>query len=124
MAEKEERTVQIKCEDTPHGDGVLHITHYEKNECIKRGAKLLGLCWLGATASLPIIGAHWVLVPGFLIAGPVLGYKRMKQVSVKEHILGKCPIKDEDIKIDMEPNENLPKYTYCPACKKSIQLVE
>jgi len=33
----------------------------------------LGLFWLLALGSLPIIFAHWVLVPGFFIAGPWIG---------------------------------------------------
>jgi hypothetical protein len=124
MAEKEERIVQIKSDEEPHGEGVLHITHYKKSECVKRAATMLGLCWLGAVGSIPIVIAHWVLVPGFLIAGLVLGYIRLNQATVKERILGKCPVIDKDIKIDMEPGEDLPKWTYCPACNKSIQLVE
>ena len=124
MAEKEERIVQIKSEEEPHGEGVLHITHYKKSERIKRAAAVLGLCWLGAAGSIPIVIAHWVLVPGFLIAGPVFGYIRLNQATVKEHILGRCPVNDKDIKIDMEPSEELPKWTYCPACNKAIQLIE
>ncbi len=124
MAEKEERIVQIKCDEQPHGEGILHVTRYDKKERSKRALTMLGLCWLAAAGSIPIIIAHWVLVPGFLIAGPVLAYIRMNQAIVKEGISGKCPVQDQDIKIDMDPSENLPKWTYCPACKKSIQLVE
>lgn len=124
MAEKEERPIQIKSEAGTHGAGILHVTHYEKNERVKRAMTVLGLCWLGAAASIPVVIAHWVLVPGFLIAGPVMAYKRLNQDWVNKQATGTCPHCEQDIKIDTEANETLPKWTYCPACNKAIQLVE
>lgn len=124
MAEKEQRKITLHSEESPHGEGVLHVTHYDKNERIKRALGMLGLCWLGAAISIPVVIAHWVLVPGFFIAGPILAFKRLKQDSVTEQATGRCPFENQEVTLKMEANEALPKWTYCPACNKSIQLVE
>ena len=124
MPEKEQRKITLKSDDSPHGEGILHVTHYDKNDRTKRALKALGLCWLGAAASIPVVIAHWLLVPGFLIAGPVLAFKRLKQEAVTERAEGHCPIENQDVTLKLEANDTLPKFTYCPACNKSIQLVE
>ncbi len=124
MAEKQQLTIQLKPSEGPASEGVLHFTTFDKNDRIKRSAKMLGLCWLGAAGSIPIILAHWVLVPGFLIAGPILGYKRFHQHSAKEKVTGKCPHCKEEISMNLDAGDQLPKWDYCPNCNKSIQMIE
>jgi hypothetical protein len=124
MAKKEQHAIQLKPSEGPHSDGTLYITNFDKNDRLKRAAKVLGLCWLGAAGSIPIIIAHWVLVPGFLIAGPIMAYKRMQQHTLKEHVTGKCPHCKKEITMNLDAADQLPKWDYCPNCNKSIQMVE
>ncbi len=54
----------------------------DKRSRLARGGKLLAMCWAAALGSLFIPGFHFVLVPSFLLAGPVLfaigyGQKRL-----------------------------------------------
>jgi hypothetical protein len=53
-------------------EGILHLQSFDSKERKIRAAKIWGFMWLLALLSLPIIVAHFVLVPGFLIAGPVM----------------------------------------------------
>ena len=106
------------------GDGVLHLKAFDAKERKIRAAKIWGLMWLFALLSLPIIIAHFVLVPGFLIAGPVMAYKRYKLTEVPDHVSGTCPTNKEEINLPLEASTRLPMWTHCPKCNASLQLIE
>ncbi|WP_455210284.1 hypothetical protein [Kaarinaea lacus] len=100
----------------------LHITVFDSKDSTMRALKRLGLFWLLALASLPIIGAHWVLVPGFFIAGPVAAFLAYKVKEVFDKSSGECPECRKSIEVKMEPKEDFPKWTYCPKCNQSLQI--
>jgi len=73
-------------------DGKLSTLVFDQAELTKRALTRLGLCWLASLGSLPIIFAHWVLVPGFFIAGPLLAVATYKMKSAADHVDGQCPV--------------------------------
>ena len=103
-------------------EATLHTIVFDKKDSMWRALKRLGLFWLLAIASLPIIGAHWILVPGFLIAGPIAALMRYKTKEAVEKAAGVCPECHESIEVKMEPNDLLPKWTYCPLCNQSLHI--
>jgi hypothetical protein len=103
-------------------DAQLHITQFDNKDCTLRAFKRLGLFWLLALASIPIIFAHWVLVPGFFIAGPIAAVMAYKVKEVQDKASGVCPECRELIDVKMEPKELLPKWTYCPKCNQSLHI--
>jgi len=103
-------------------DAQLHITVFDSKDTTMRALKRLGLFWLLALASLPIIGAHWVLVPGFFIAGPIAAVLAYKVKEVFDKSSGVCPECRESIEVKMEAKEVLPKWTYCPKCNQPLQI--
>ena len=105
-------------------EGVLHLQSFDPRERKVRAAKTWGLMWLFALLSLPIIIAHFVLVPGFLIAGPVMAYRRYRLMEVPDHVTGTCPTNKEETNLPLEASTRLPIWTHCPKCKASIQLLE
>ena len=105
-------------------DARLFSLEFNQSELTKRALTRLGLCWLASIGSIPIIFAHWVLVPGFFIAGPIMAMTAYKTKSVPDHADGPCPACSENISIKLEPKDSLPKWTYCPACNHSIQVRE
>lgn len=123
MSVLEQRAILLKSGEQQR-DGVLHVQVFTPHERLVRAAKVWGLSWLLALASVPIIIAHWVLVPGFFIAGPIWAYKRYGMLSVPDHASGQCPTNGEDISLALEPSDRLPLWTYCPVCHASVQLVE
>jgi len=116
--------VQIKGNDGQVTLGSLQTTHYDHGECVKRALMKLGLFWLLALGSLPIIFAHWVLVPGFFIAGPWIAYRTFQATYTRNHMQGDCPVCQENVKIKMEARDELPKWTYCPSCSNPLQILE
>jgi len=105
-------------------DATLYSLEFDQSELTKRALTRLGLCWLASLGSLPIIFAHWVLVPGFFIAGPVMAMTAYKLKTVPDHADGACPTCNEIITFNFEPKDKLPKWTYCPSCNNSIQITD
>jgi hypothetical protein len=120
----ENTSVHMKVNDGQVTIGSLQTTHYDHGECVKRALMKLGLFWLLALGSLPIIFAHWVLVPGFIIAGPWMAYRTFQKKYTRNHVQGVCPVCQENVEIKLESGDELPKWTYCPHCSASLHLLE
>ncbi|NOX91616.1 MAG: hypothetical protein GXP18_03970 [Gammaproteobacteria bacterium] len=112
----------IKNNDGKTTTGQMQSTWFERRDCVKRGLLKLGLFWLLAAGSLPIIFVHWVLVPGFFLAGPWVAYRTYKTTHRRDHVSGICPGCDEKITIKLESNDELPKWTYCPVCNTPLHI--
>jgi hypothetical protein len=50
--------------------GIAQIQEWNQKERLKRALKTLGISWGLAIVSVLIPLAHFILVPGFLLAGP------------------------------------------------------
>ncbi|HEC20880.1 MAG TPA: hypothetical protein ENI97_16310 [Gammaproteobacteria bacterium] len=122
MSKIENTLASIVNNDGKHTSGQLQTTWFEHGDRVKRGLLKLGLFWLLSAASLPIIFAHWVLVPGFFIAGPWMGYRTYKITHRRDHVSGPCPSCQEEVIIKLEASDKLPKWTYCPSCKAPLHI--
>lgn len=101
----------------------LHGTRFDSRDRTKRALLKLGLFWLLAVASIPIIFAHWVLVPGFFLAGPWMAWRTYQLESILNHAEGDCPSCGNAIRIKLESGDQLPKWTYCPDCNAPLQII-
>lgn len=119
----EQHRVVFKTVDDSTSPGELSVRVYSDHERLMRALKIWGLCWLFAVLSLPILGAHWFLVPGFLIAGPIMGYRRYHQYSSSDKVTGTCPRCHNEVSLSLEPREQLPLYKYCPQCSAPLHIV-
>ncbi|MEO5573515.1 MAG: hypothetical protein ABIR48_03380 [Gammaproteobacteria bacterium] len=124
MSHTEQYPILIKANDGATSAGALKVTVYEKRERLMRAARMLALYWMLALLSLPIFVAHWLLVPGFFIAGPVMAWLRYRVVERKDQVTGQCPVDKNDVTIPLEPSVRLPFWTYCPLCAAPLQLIE
>jgi hypothetical protein len=123
MATADTQTIYVKADDKTQ-QGVLHFTQFTSGDRMGRALKVLALCWLGAAITLFIPIAHFVLVPGFLIAGPVMAYLRYRVDRASENVTTVCPNCQQEVTIKLDANDRLPLYTYCPSCNNSVQLSE
>ncbi len=124
MPTTEKQAIRILAKkDSVSADGLLHIKHFDQSDCIKRAFSRLGLYWLLALGSLPIMIVHWVLVPGFLIAGPVMAILAYRTKQINDFASGECPACNNTINVKFDAKETLPKWTYCPTCKDPIHFV-
>src|SRR3569833_1547236 len=90
MSTLEQRAIVIKGAEQER-DGVLRLHVFSPQDRVMRAAKVWGLCWLLATITLFIPIAHFVLVPGFLLAGPIWAIKRYGVTLALEQVTGHCP---------------------------------
>jgi len=124
MATKEEQAVEIKDDSNNVSQGTLYFTSFTKADRTSRAIKIWIICWVLAILSIPIILAHYILIPAFLIAGPVMARSRLKQATEMEKVDGHCPHHDGEFTLKMEKTDLLPKWAYCPECDKGIQILE
>ncbi len=123
MAETRQETISIKSDSAGSNSGVLTTQVLTSGERVGNALKILAICWVLAviTAFIPI--AHFVLVPLFAIAGPVMAFMKYGVENVTDNTKGICPECQQEITIDLDPSDKLPKWTYCPKCNKPLQLL-
>lgn len=109
-------------DNTVAKDALLHTIHYDQSDCIKRALMRLGLFWLLAMGSIFLIIVHWVLVPGFFIAGPIVAVMTYRTKQAAEKCTGECPSCNEAITVKMEAKDVIPKWTYCPSCNNPLHI--
>jgi len=122
MPQQITRTIQLKSQagETSQAEMTLHA--YSSNERRKRAILTLLGFWALAALSIPILIAHFVLVPGFFIGGIVMSTKRWKTEEEAESVSGTCPNCHTDITINLEKKGELPQWQYCPVCNDSLEL--
>jgi len=116
--------LKVTAHQTKTQEGVFHFTRFSSADRTGRALKVLGVCWLiaGVTVLIPL--AHFVLVPGFFIAGPVMALMRYKVDKAAEKVAVKCPECEKNVEIQMEASDWPPMYTYCPKCNTGVELSE
>ncbi|TPW15697.1 MAG: hypothetical protein FD130_1159 [Halothiobacillaceae bacterium] len=124
MATADSQTIYVKAGESSVREGILHFTQFSSTDRVGRAFKILGLCWLGALITLFIPLAHFILTPGFLIAGVVMAYSRYMANSANESVQVACPACGKEVTIQLEPGDRFPLYTYCPSCHGGVQLTE
>lgn len=124
MTTAETRKIRIENNGGESAAGVLHMKRFSKKERVIRALQGLGLMWALAIATAFIPLAHFVLVPGFLIAGPVMAILRYRVTESAVNATGECPTCHQAVTIPLEPSARLPLWTYCPASNDPIQLLD
>ncbi len=124
MTTKQTRPIIISNSEGEQTKGTLHYQVYSKQEQMGRAWKALGLFWGLAVVTVFIPIAHFFLVPGFLIAGPIVAYSRYRAVEAVERASGECPTCHEEMSVSLEASDKLPKWTYCSANNDPIQLAD
>ncbi len=124
MPSSEITPVQFRDNNGKAADGKLYTTVYASGDRMRRALLRLFLSWGLAGVSLFIPLAHFVLVPGFLIAGPVLAVMVYRGTQARDRAEGECPVCGERISIKLEAGDEIPKWTYCPACNAALQITE
>lgn len=122
MPQQITRTIQLKSQAGETTQAQMTLRTYSNGERKKRAILILLACWAGAVASIPILIAHFVLIPGFLIGGIVLFVKRWKTAEEAENVTGTCPACGKDINIKLDKKNELPQWQYCPECSDSLEL--
>ena len=114
--------VILKHEAAGLGAGQLHLQVFDSRDRRRRAILAWLTCWGLALASLPIIFAHWVLVPGFFLAAPFAAYRYYHINMVPKKITGTCPSCGQALELSMETSDRLPMWRYCSVCNESLHI--
>ena len=114
-------TVEVTGRDCPPCSATVYRQTLDRSARTLRALKGLALCWLLAGLSVFIPGFHLVLVPMFLLLGPILFALRVREEKL---ILGGilvCPACHKTSRIGSSAEE-WPLGTSCGPCGKQLEL--
>ena len=123
MATAEQLPILLKNDDNA-GQGFLHVWAYDSSDRVKRAAKVWIGFWIAAALCIPLVVIHLILIPAFLIAGPLMAYRSYHTLNTSEKATGTCPVCHNDVSIELEPKERLELWKYCPVCNSPLHLVQ
>lgn len=113
--------VIIKGNEDQGEPGELRIQEWNKRERVMRAMKFGGACWGFAIFSVILPLLHFVLVPGFLIAGPIIAFVVFGQEAVVLGGSGTCPHCKKTMKI-VRNAPRFPLSDMCEHCQKSVEV--
>ena len=101
--------------------GEIRVQDWNPRERAVRALKSGAACWMAALVSIIIPLLHFVLVPGFLIAGPILAYVVFGQEKVVLSGEGTCP-KCREILPIARSAYRFPISDLCTRCQCSVKI--
>lgn len=103
------------------GAAEIYVQSFTGPERLRRAAKWCALCWACAIPAALIPVLHFVLVPGLLVAGPIVG----ALVYRREHIIvggkGECPECQGELLIEKGP-VRWPLHEICKDCRAPVEI--
>lgn len=102
-------------------DGKIQVQFWNKKERTARALKFGGLCWGGAVIAVILPLVHFVLVPGLLIAGPLLAWNILSKESVVLGGEGSCPNCGKTVAIARAPFK-FPILDLCTNCHRELRV--
>ena len=91
--------VLIEADRGPVTSGTVRLKVFSKTERAKKASQAWIICWVCAVAAVFIPLLHFILVPGLLIAGPVVSSFLLQRSEIIEDGTGKCPVCSQEFKI-------------------------
>ncbi|HED13313.1 MAG TPA: hypothetical protein ENI62_06615 [Gammaproteobacteria bacterium] len=122
MPERVDRKIQLRAKSCTPTVATMSVDIFSQKEQKIRAVKALLLLWLIALVSALIPMAHFILVPGFFIAGVVIASRRWRTAEEGLEATGVCPSCDHQIVLDLEKNSDLPQWSHCPDCTIGLEL--
>jgi len=85
----------------------------------RRALAALGICWAIAVVSILIPVAHFALVPGFALAGPIVAWLRYRQRSLVLGGVAVCPACGGRVRIKAQA-QDWPLGAECDGCPEML----
>jgi hypothetical protein len=107
--------------DAKRTAGQVRFQHWARSARLGRATKVLAALWGLAVLSVAIPVAHFLLVPAFLIAGPIAAFRRLRQESGILGGEGVCPACGVQMVIEAHADE-WPFFDVCQACSTPVRI--
>ncbi len=118
-----EKIVRVKLTkgNLPETNGQVKLITWDKNERVWRASKALMICWFLAVGGILIPILHFVIVPFFLLLGPLLFFVLYSESKGQLGGKGICPECKKEF--DIEPGKKtFPFDDVCNHCKAHSQI--
>ncbi len=116
MTDTREEQFVLKAFSGEQTDGIAVVRSFDRGARLRRAFRGLALFWLAAIVSILIPVAHFVLVPGFAIAGLVVLMMRLRAHEEVERVHGTCPDCGTEQDFDAGGAWITPKRLVCANC--------
>lgn len=98
------------------------VESFERTHRVGRALKGLGMAWLIAVGCVFIPVAHFVLVPGFVLAGLVVFAMRLNRREEVVEVSGSCPDCQVPQNFEVGTGWRPPFSTSCRGCGRGLEL--
>jgi hypothetical protein len=107
----------------PDTEARVRVRRHDSRQRTARALRVLGACWGLAVVAVLVPVLHFVLVPGLLLAGPLLAVQRLGERVTVVGARGECPGcgAPQTFTLAMAPTERMP--LRCEACGRQVFLV-
>jgi len=123
MAEQITRNIQFKSQKNgKNKPAKMHLFLFTQQEQKIRALKSLMTLWGIAALCVLIPIAHFILVPGFFVAGIIVASRRWKTGEEGIDATGPCPDCNNEICLKLDKNAELPQWKDCPECGDPLEL--
>ncbi len=107
----------------PPTDAEVVVEHLSLRQRLTRAGTAAGLGLAAALIALPIPLVHFVLVPGSLLIGTILGAMRLSQREIFFSAEGSCPFCGTRQKLGLAGRVfRLPRRLHCSNCSRELDL--
>jgi len=118
-------TASLKGFGAPPTTATVVVENLTPRRRIARAAAVAGWGLVAAAIALPIPVVHFVLVPGSLLVGAVLGAMRLAQREIFRSAEGPCPFCGTQQRLGLAGKEfHLPRRAHCTSCGRELDLEE
>ncbi|MFQ5704404.1 MAG: hypothetical protein ACE5HT_10315 [Gemmatimonadales bacterium] len=122
------KTSKLELSLSGYGDDVasadIEVASFDQKARLMRALKALGIAWGLAAVSVPIVVAHFFLVPGFVVTGIVLFVRRLRTEAIAVDAHGTCPNCGTEQRLDLASRWHLPQKLTCCNCQRSLTLYD
>jgi hypothetical protein len=88
----------------------------------RRALKALAMLWGLALLTVLVPIAHFVLVPGFFVAGIVVGLRKLREPATVTGVSGLCPKCGEERTFEADGKLTATSKVTCPVCHNQPEL--
>ncbi len=106
----------------PRQDGTARVRTRDAAERGGRALRAAGMCVVLAALSVLLPIAHFVLVPGFLIAAPIFALRRLREHASIVALTGTCPRCVEPRRFEAKGPFGKDVRTTCATCSFAIEV--
>ncbi len=115
------RTHRARFTENQDSEGTVVIQYWKPRDRLLRSIKLSAICFGMAGVAVFIPGLHFILVPGLLLASPIIGFFTYGQQSAVIGGEGTCPACQSPFKV-AKGSSQFPLNDLCTNCQRTIKI--